>query len=686
MKDDKPGNTLSETVAFLVKEAEAYRDDLSVDREKVNKFYDGDTKEYIPEQAGRSKVVSRDIRSTVKKVLPAIMRVILGGDKIVEYQPMQEGDEQSAEQATDYVNSIVFPESDGYNAVQDAIYDALKLRNGIIRWWYDEKLCIRVSKHTGLDEMSLTQLVGDDSVTVLEADQSVEQVDTPQGPQEIPVYNVKIRRREQQGLTRLAAVAPDEFLIHPDALDIDESPLVGIACRQRRSDLVAMGYDRDKIWGLPEARGKDDEEEESRRRDIYDQTTEVEKALQEIEYYELFVRVDEDDDGIAELRRLVYAGGIRDQFLLDNEEWDEVPFADVICERRPYEREGHSIADDGMELMTIRTVLLRQTMDNIYWQNNLQPIVREGSVVNPDAVLTPTFGKPIRVAEEVADVRAVLGWTQVPMVADQSFGMLEYLDREMSDRTGITDAAGGLPPDALQNVTAKASSLMEQAGVGQTELMVRTIAHSLTKVFKGLLKLTIKHQDKPRTVRLRDQWVTFDPRSWNANMDAKVNTGLGAGTRERDMMAMQVVNMLQEKLLAAFGAIDNPFVTPDNLYTSLEKTILSAGLPSALPYLTKPTTESIQKAIQAKQGKQDPEMEKIKAKAAADQTKAQSDAQIEKMKLDNQLIIEREKLAAEMNLKRYQIDQEMQLKRQQNAIQIMTAERPTPVHIGGEPG
>jgi hypothetical protein len=41
-------------------------------------------------------------------------------------------------------------------------------------------------------------------------------------------------------------------------------------------------------------------------------------------------------------------------------------------------------------------------------------------------------------------------------------------------------------------------------------------------VFKlVLLKTIIKHQDKPRTVyRLRNQFVTFDPRQWNADMDA----------------------------------------------------------------------------------------------------------------------------------------------------------------------
>ncbi|MDG3577133.1 phage portal protein [Rhizobium sp. YJ-22] len=679
-------DTFSTTIGYLVEDAEAYRDDLSAKRQKANDYYDGEMKAYVPEIDGRSRLVSRDVRKTIKKVLPSIVRVILGGDKVVEYQPVAKGDEASAEQATDYINNVVFPESNGYNAVQDAIHDALKLRNGIIRWWYDEKITTTVSKHTGLDEMSLVQLVADDDVTVLEQEQGVEQIDTPQGPAEVPTYTVKIRRRETRGITRLEAVAPEKFLIHPDALDIDESPLVGITENLRRTDLVAMGYDRDRIWALPEARGKDDAEEESRRRGAGIDVTEVEKSLQEVEYYELFVRIDEDGDGIAELRRLVYAGGIKDEYLFENEEWDEVPFADITCERRPHDREGHSVTDDAMDLQTARVVFLRETADNVYWQNNQQPIVREGAVVNPDSMLNPSFGKPIRISEEIPDVRAAVSWSEVPFVAQASFSMLEYLDRELEDRTGITDAAGGLAPDALQNVTAKASSLMEQAGVGQTELMVRTIAHGLKKVFGGLLKLVIKHQDKPRTVRLRDDWVTFDPRSWNASMDAHVNTGLGAGTRERDMMAMQVVAGLQEKLLAAFGAVNNPFVTPDNLYTALEKTIISAGLPSALPYLTKPTPEAIQQAIQSSQNKTDPEMEKIKAKAAADQAKAQSDARLEEMRLANEMTLRREEMEKDFKLKLYQIDKEMEMKARQNAVQVLSAQPVTPVHIGGDPG
>lgn len=451
-------------------------------------YYDGVMKD-TPADANRSKVVSRDVRSAIKKVLPSVIRTILGNDKVVEYQPVNEGDEAAAEQATDYVNFVVFPESDGYDAVQDAAHDALKLRNGIIRWWYDKKRKVQVSKHTGLDEQALVQLVADD-VEVLEQEQYEEQIDTPQGPQPVTLYNVKIRRVSEYGCTKLAAVPLEEFLIHPDAISIDDSPITGMKTRLRRSDLVEMGYDREKVDSFP-ASGSDIEEEEeefTRRRDAFDENDSIVKALQEVDYYELYVKIDADDDGIAELRRMVFAGGLAEVNLLEDEEWDEVPFADLITERRPHQREGNSVTDDMAEIQRVKTVLMRQTLDNLYWQNNQQPIVQEGTIANPEAVLNPKFGQPIRVNQGI-DVRGAVGYNTVPFVAEQSFGMLSYLDQEATDRTGISDASSGMAPDALQNMTAKASSMIEAAGIGQTELMVRTFAQGLKRVFQGLLRL-----------------------------------------------------------------------------------------------------------------------------------------------------------------------------------------------------
>ncbi|VTZ61781.1 portal protein [Sinorhizobium medicae] len=673
-------------VSQLVKDCENYRDELSVDRIKAMEYYDGIMKD-TPADPNRSKVVSRDVRSAIKKVLPSVIRTILGNDKVVEYQPVNEGDEAAAEQATDYVNFVVFPESDGYDAVQDAAHDALKLRNGIIRWWYDKKRKVQVSKHTGLEEQALVQLVADDDVEVLEQEAYEEQIDTPQGPQPVKLYNVKIRRVSEYGCTKLAAVPLEEFLIHPDAISINDSPITGMKTRLRRSDLVEMGYDREKVDSFP-ASGSDIEEEEeefTRRRDAFDENDSIVKALQEVDYYELYVKIDADDDGIAELRRMVFAGGLAEVNLLDDEEWDEVPFADLITERRPHQREGNSVTDDMAEIQRVKTVLMRQTLDNLYWQNNQQPIVQEGTIANPEAVLNPKFGQPIRVNQGI-DVRGAVGYNTVPFVAEQSFGMLSYLDQEATDRTGISDASSGMAPDALQNMTAKASAMIEAAGVGQTELMVRTFAQGLKRVFQGLLRLVIKHQDKPRTVRLRNQWVTFDPRQWNAEMDVTVNTGLGAGTRERDMMMMQVVGQQQEKLLAAYGPVNNPYVSAENIWNSVSRGVEAAGLRTPDLYFTKPTPEQIKQLEQAQANKPDPEMEKVKIKAQADQQKAQLDAQLQREKMQQESQLETQRINQEMALKRYQIEQEIQLKRQTNAMQMLTRDPVSSVNIGGDPG
>jgi len=647
---------LCKFVAGLVKDCELYREEQSVNRTRAMEYYDGEMCD-TPSDEGRSKVVSRDVRGELKKVLPSIVRVILGGDKVVEYLPVKEGDDPAAQQATDYVNYLAFPESEGPNAVHDAIYDALLLRNGILKWWQDERIDIKVSTHSGLDEAAFTQLVSDDNVEVLEHTAKPEMIEM----QPVTLHDVKIKRKIKKCRAKMAAVPMDNFLIHPDAINMLDSPIIGEGYRIRRSDLVAMGYDRKRVDDLPLAgtSRQKDEEETTRRRDIFNRDQLTAKSMEEVEYYELLVRIDFDDDGIAELRRVVFAGGLTEKCLFENEPWDDINYADVVCERRPHQWEGNSTSDDSMEIQKIKTVLLRQTLDNLYWQNNLQDVVQEGAIINPEAVTSPQFGLPIRVASGT-DVRAVLSTRQVPFVAEKSFAMLSYLDQELHERTGISDASGGLPPDALQNMTATASAMVEQAGIGQTEMMVRTIAHCLRPAFRGLLKLIIQHQDQPRTVRLRGKWVQFDPRTWNVEMDATVNTGLGAGTRERDMMMMSIVTGLQEKLLAAFGPANNPYVKPEQLYNGIAKTVEASGLKSVDQYFSNPTPEESKAFADAMAKKPSPEQEKTQGAVAVEQTKGQVQMALADKKMQVEANKEREQRNADLVIKQAELEKETQ--------------------------
>lgn len=647
---------LCRAVESLVRDCEKYRDEQSIDRIRAMEYYDGEMKD-TPSDDGRSKVVSRDVRAEIKKVLPSVVRIILGGDKVVEYLPVSQDDEQKAEQATDYVNYLALPESDAYSAIHDGIDDSLRLRNGIIKWWQDVRTEVRVSNHSGLDEMSFNLLVAEDDVEVLEHSEVPTQTDQGQ----VVLHDCKIKRKIKKSRAKLAAVPLENFLIHPDAITLLDSPIIGENYRIRRSELVAMGYDRKKVDSLPLA-GQDsreaDIEEQTRRRDVWTRDELAARAMQEIDYYELLVRVDYDNDGIAELRRMVFAGGLAEKYLLKNDEWDEPNYADIVCERRPHQWEGNSVTDDVAEIQRIKTVLLRQTLDNLYWQNNQQDIVQEGAIVNPEAVTNPAFGLPIRV-NAGTDVRSVLATRIVPFVAEKSFQMLTYLDQEKQDRTGISDASSGLPPDALQNVTAKASAMIEQAGIGQTEMMVRTIAQSLRPVFKGLLKLIIQHQDQPRTVRLRGKWVQFDPRTWNADMDVTVNTGLGAGTRERDLMMMQVVREAQKEIIASLGPA-NPLVKPNQFYNGVAKMVEASGLKSVDQYFTNPSPDELKAYADQQAQKPSPEQEKAQGAVQVEQAKGQIQLALKDKDMQKDASKEAAQRDADLVIKQAELEKETQ--------------------------
>lgn len=645
-------------VANMVREAEKHADEQAKDRKLSDEYYSGEMSDTPAMRENRSTQTSRDLRTQVKKAMPSIVRTMLGRDQVVEYQPQGEGDEEGAAQATDYVNEIVYNEAKVRRAIKSAVHDALRHRNGILKWWWDEKKAVQYSRHTGLTEDELATLVAGDDVTVVEQETREEQIEqevvdpmTGQAAMQlvdVTLYDVKTRRVFTDAKVKVAAIPRERFLIHPDATCIEDSICTGEKTSMRRSDLVLMGYDRKLVADLPLA--GDNDEERDRRRDATNEAYEADAANEEVDYYDLYVRVDLDDDGIAELRHMVFAGGLSEDNLLENEEVDEVQICDLCADSEPHQWEGVSLFDDLRDVQRVKTVLLRQTLDNLYWANNpmLAGDPRALGEEGTEAATNPEFGRFIPMA---GDPRAALMPVTMPFVAAESYGMLEYMDREGQERTGINDASSGLAPDALQNMTAKASAMVEAGGIGQIELMVAELAEGLKVFYRGLLRLIVRHQDKPRTVRLRKKWVTFDPRHWNAEMDAEVNIGLGAGTRERDMQMMMMVKQVQAELIAAFGP-NNPYVSPENLYNTLAKLVESAGLKTPGLYFTEPDAQRVKA-----------DLEKAAAQPSPEQQKLQAQMQLERAKLETQVSKEKAQMAADLQVKQAEIQADTERQR-----------------------
>ena len=628
----------------LLDQALGYRDQLSADRKEAELLYKGDVAKWLKDKDGRSKVVSGDVRSTINKVLPSLVRTVLGNEIIGQYGAMNENDTAAALQATEYVNLHLLDRARARDAIYDAMHDACRIRNGILHVCAVKKTDVRGSSHENLSDQSLIAIVQTEGVEVLEHSETPGETD-PMTGETATLHNVKIKRIVSKTMPKMIAVPMEEYLIHPDATNSHEdSPLVGREYLITRSDLVAMGYDAEKVAGLSETTADPIQEgERATRRKWTDagDTTQA-KELHLIQCFDLYVRLDADGDGIAELRHVFLAGGKGEENLFVDEYADFIPYYDVIIERSPHQWEGVSITDHVAPSMIAKTALLRGYQDNLYLVNDPQPVVNVDHAKNTDAIVNREPGRPIFV-DGTDNVNNVVSYNVTPFVGDKALQGVAYWDSRISDDSGIDDASAGLPPDALQNVTAKASAMLEQKGIAKVELMARTVAECLKPVFEGLLKLTIQHVDKPEMIRLRDKYVEIDPRSWNADMDVNITTGLGSGSRERDMMVMQNILSIQERVITQMGE-NNPYVTPKNMVNALRKSVQAAGMPNPDPFFSEPTEEALQQYFDSKANQKPLEIQVVEAKAMADveKRKAELPFEVEMKKLDVQAAREKE--------------------------------------------
>jgi predicted GNAT family acetyltransferase len=645
------------------------------DRRKALEYYN--RYEYGNEVEGRSQIVTGEVAEVVDGALPQLLRIFTQSDEIVRFEPKGPGDEEKAKQATEYVNWVMNRDNDGVLLMHNWFKDALLQKNGIVKVYWDEKVDVTKEKYQNLTQDEVAMLLNDPEVEVV--NQKTTEI-APAGIDEMgmmipPVfsYDVKLKKTKKTGKVIVENVPPEEFLISKKARTIADAPFVAHRRLATRSELTAMGFDKDVIDNLPTYADLTYNQENVARFDQGEQPSDqasLDFSMQEIEVMEVYIKVDFDGDGIAELRKITYAG----TEILDNEEADFVPFCSVCPIPMPHKFFGHSLADRAVDLQLIKSTVTRQILDNLYMTNSPRMGVVEGQV-NLDDLLTVTANGIVR----MKNTQAIIPLT-VPPTASQSFPLLEYLDSVQAKRTGVSDQMNGLNPDVLQNSTATAVAMMQNSAAGKVELIARVFAETGVKdLFQKILQLLCKYQDKERIVRLRGKYVSIDPREWTNGFDISINVGLGTGNKQEQMAMIAMVLSKQEEILKTVG-INNPLVSLTNYRQTLGRFIEAAGFKDSNEFFLEITPE--QEQMMAQQGQQqgqqqDPAMEayvaQMQAKMAADNAKAENDIQIAQVKAEAQIRLKQQEFEMTMALKKQEFEYEAQLK----ALQLGAKLSPT---------
>lgn len=645
------------------------------DRRKALEYYN--RYEYGNEVEGRSQIVTGEVAEVVDGALPQLLRIFTQSDEIVRFEPKGPGDEEKAKQATEYVNWVMSRDNDGVLLMHNWFKDALLQKNGIVKVYWDEKIDVSKEKYQNLTQDEVTMLLNDPEVEVV--NQKTTEV-APAGidPMGMPIppvfsYDVKLKKTKKTGKVIVENVPPEEFLISKKARTIADAPFVAHRKLATRSELIAMGYEKDIVDNLPTYADLTYNSENVARFDQGEQPSDqasLDFSMQEIEVIESYIKVDFDGDGIAELRKVTYAGSD----ILDNEEVDFVPFCSICPIPMPHKFFGHSLADRAVDIQLIKSTVTRQILDNLYMTNSPRMGVVEGQV-NLDDLLTVTANGIVR----MKNTQAIIPLT-VPPTANQSFPLLEYLDSVQAKRTGVSDQMNGLNPDVLQNSTATAVAMMQNSAAGKVELIARVFAETGVKdLFQKILQLLCKYQDKERIVRLRGKYVSIDPREWTNGFDISINVGLGTGNKQEQMAMIAMVLSKQEEILKTVG-INNPLVSLTNYRQTLGRFIEAAGFKDSNEFFLEITPEQEQQMAQQSQQQgqqQDPAMQayvaQMEAKMQADNAKAQNDIQISQVKAEAQIALKQQEFEMTMALKKQEFEYEAQLK----ALQLGAKLSPT---------
>jgi len=657
---------LQAIVAAMVTDAESFvMAEVKPQREESQRRYDGDP--YGDEVEGRSKVISRDVRDSVAAILPSLMRVFFGSEKVVEYAPNKPEDVPVAEQATEYINHIIQKDNPGFQEFYSAFKDALVLKTGIIKWWWDTDTKVEATPFSGIDQLSLEALMGQEGIEV--ADIQVEEMPPDPSMGQDPNYQAlqtfagTIKRKTETKRARVKAIPPEELLIDSRATSFDDASIVVHRSYPTVSELVAMGYDKDEI---EEAAGDQpvDIEVVTRTKEYGQYDSAANDALRRVRYDECYARIDFDGDGIAELRRICALGA--DSDIIHNVPCDEVPFAAFCPDPRPHQFYGNSISDVTMDVQRIKSVVMREMLNSLSQSINPRTGVVEGQV-NMEDVLNNENGGIIRMRAP-----GMVQPYETPFVGQAAFPVLQYMDDVKEQRTGRSKASQGLAAETLQSSTQAAVNATVTAAQESLELIARIFAETgMKRLFSGLLRLIIKHQDRPRVVRLRNQWVEIDPRSWDAEMDVSINIALGGGTTTERGQKLEAIAAKQELILQTIGA-DNPVVSVAQYSNTLRKMVEMAGFADASMFFN---------SVPANY--QDPKGAKPSPEEMLAQVQAQSiQADIQKKAAELQL--QREKMLRDDDRARDQMAQDREIALTELQLKYQTQLQQTDMKIQAE--
>lgn len=568
-------NEIIQIALQLKADSVGYGDEIARKREILMDYFN--MQPYGNELEGRSKYVSSEVSDVVLTMLPIIVNTFTSSYNVFEFKADLPDQEEEARQKSVLANYAFHRLNPGTKILNDAVMDALLQYTGVMKVHWEENNEVVKEEYEGLSVEELLELEQDPEVEILELTERQEEV---QGFP-IRVFDVTLKRTCNDGKPEIDNIPPEELLLAPSARDFEKPVLIGQRTPKRRSELLQMGFDPEIVNSLPSHEQDEDNTGQATAR-YYDQNRNLSEGNHKpndiIYLSEMYVYIDADEDGVAELWQIFEAG----DKLLEKNLVDEHPYAVLIPISIPHKAIGSCPAEQVADLQFTKSILVRHMLDNVYNTNYQRYAVNER--VDLDDMLTPRPGGIVRVDGEEPIGDAVSPMIITPQV-QQILQSIDFLDTSQEKRTGVTRFNQGLNPDAL-NQTATGFMGIDEYSKQRVGLIMKLFAETgLKELGRKLIKLFEQHQDTALQVRLTGDVMEVDPSRWRSKLDCYVNVGISNGSRQEKLVNLN--NILERQVQAIQQG--SSLADESKVYNTLESIVHELGLKDASLYFNDPT-------------------------------------------------------------------------------------------------
>ena len=623
-----------------------YDSQISRERKKVVDFYNATLPR--PAHDGNSKYVSMDVYDAVESMKAALLETFSTGYKTVRFAAQTGEDVRTAEICTSYTDFVANRQNNLFETMQSVIHDGLVARAGICKVYWDEREDSYLEPIQDLTEEEFDQIIAQPNVEIEEVEQD-----------ELGLYSGDLRISKDASQVVIESIAPESFIIEPQAVSLDSVGFCGHRTTMTISELREAGYDEELIAKIGDHEDVDmetDPEILARHEDIGQDRGFNAKGFQDqvrsVTVYEIYIEIDlgDDNSGVAELYKVIKAGNV----ILHKEKTTRKPFCTFVPLPIPHAFYGNNFAAKVIPTQTARTVLTRSILDHSMITNNPRYQVVKGGLTNPRELIDNRVGGIVNVSRP----DAVTPMPQAPL-NPFIFQTIQMLDDDKEENTGVSRLSMGLNKDAIskQNSAAMVEQLATMSQQRQ-KIIARNFANSFLKpLYQMIYQLVVENEQEEKIVEIAGDYVPIRPSDWGSKRDVTVELHLGYGEQEQE--AQKYLSL--HTLMSQDPTLSKMYQAP-NQYRLMSHVMEQNGIKNVKDYLTDPQQlppEQPDPAGQMAMQMQQKQLEIQERQTAVAEMKAQMDAQIAQMKVQLEQMKAQQNFAIQsdnMDLKEAQLE------------------------------